>query len=265
MDNLEAQAEICGIHAGDGWLSSYNNEVGYGTSLQERQYFDYVFNLYRETFDLFCYRILERDKRYNTIELRIQSKNLQQQFRSWGFPRGPKNLKLIVPPFIRKHPELQRCFLRGLVDTDGSVHWRWNGNNFYLTITWNFTSEKFALKIRKMLELLGYRSTFYGSSGKGNRKTVWKIQLQNIADVRRFLKEIGFNNDKGWSDVFPGNNGKDMWTREDSNLRSPPCEGGILPLDHRSLDLTRERILKNARTRIRTWISKGNRFSKPAH
>ncbi len=45
MKDEEKLAEICGIHAGDGWLSSYNNEVGYGTSIKEGSYFNYVFSI----------------------------------------------------------------------------------------------------------------------------------------------------------------------------------------------------------------------------
>ena len=85
-------AEICGIHAGDGWMGSQfqNYEVGYGTSKKETDYFDYVCNLYNKVFSFKCdckYRIIKRDMPYNCIELRIASKKSQNTLMKLGFPR----------------------------------------------------------------------------------------------------------------------------------------------------------------------------------
>lgn len=197
-------AEICGIHAGDGWLSSYNNEVGYGTSINEKQYFDYVFDLYKRVSNFSIFRILERPGRNNTIELRIQSKEVQKQFISWGFPRGTKIEKLTIPNFIKNDERLEMCFLRGLMDTDGSVHWRKNYKKRYITISLATSSEKFTMEMKNMLIKLSYNPTVYSYQGKGNRRLAWKIQLQNMTDVSRYLKTIGFMNMKRWEPIFSG-------------------------------------------------------------
>ena len=195
-------AELCGIHAGDGWLSSYNNEVGYGTSIQEEQYFNYVYNLYKIAFDFSIFRILRRPGRNNTIELRIQSKYIQNRFISWGFPRGPKIGKLKVPGFIKNNRDLENFFLRGLMDTDGSVHWRNNYKKKYISITFSTSSEKFMSELKEILIRHGYKPTVYSYQGKGNRKLAWRIQLQSIGDVTKYIKTIGFGNIQKWHSIY---------------------------------------------------------------
>jgi hypothetical protein len=79
-------AEVCGIHAGDGWMSSYTNEIGYGTNLKEEQYFQDVLRLYKHIFGFVHCRILRR----LAVELRFQSKEGQALLQSVGFVRGKK-------------------------------------------------------------------------------------------------------------------------------------------------------------------------------
>ena len=195
-------AEICGIHAGDGWLGSCNNEVGYGTSIKEKQYFNYVFKLYSRIFNFNIFRILERPGRNNTLELRIASKGIQKIFMNVGFPRGPKIDKLKVPGFVFSKRKFIERFLRGLIDTDGSVYWRWNGNDYYISISWTSSCKTFSEQIKKMLLLLGFNPNTYSWKGKGNRKIAWKVQLQNKKDVINFIKNIGFKNNKKWEYIL---------------------------------------------------------------
>jgi len=92
-------SEICGIHAGDGWLSSLTNEVGFGTALKEEQYFNEVKNLYSRIFDMHYLRVLRR----KALEFRFQSKEAQQILLSAGFPKGKKiERKLYRISLIRK-------------------------------------------------------------------------------------------------------------------------------------------------------------------
>ncbi|HSU72637.1 MAG TPA: hypothetical protein VLJ21_02200, partial [Candidatus Binatia bacterium] len=89
-------AEVCGIHAGDGWMSSYNNEVGYGTAVYEKDYFVFVLNLYSKIFPMQYIRLLWR----NALELRFQSRASQKMLMDVGFPRGPKLDGLFIPAFV---------------------------------------------------------------------------------------------------------------------------------------------------------------------
>lgn len=201
-DELKSDfAEICGIHAGDGWLSSYTYEVGYGTSPKEEQYFQEVLGLYRKVFGIDKVRILRR----LAVEFRFQSKSTQEILMSAGFPRGRKLDKLHTPESILQDTEHIKRFLRGLVDTDGNVYWRLSVNRYNLIITWNTTSHQLADDIVRMLRNLGYNpqiSAFKPKPTDGHiRRVMHKIILMRHAEIKRFLEEIGFRNNTRWSQV----------------------------------------------------------------
>ena len=197
--DMEKVAEICGIHAGDGWLSSRDNEVGYATSIHEEQYFDYVYSLYSEVLGMEGSRVT---KEPNVKKLRLNSKRVANIFMSFGFPKGPKTYTVSTPDFVLSNKKYMERFLRGIVDTDGSVHWRRSGNTHYLTIAWNTSSEVFASQIRDMLKNLGFKPTFYQFVNTKANNMAWHIMLQNMSDTSRFIKEIGFRNNKKWNSFF---------------------------------------------------------------
>jgi len=201
MDEIfnEEFAEICGIHAGDGWLSSRDNEIGYATSVHEEQYFNYVYDLYSKMFKFKKCLIL---KTHNIVKFRIFSKNIQKIFMSVGFPKGPKIDNLRCPDFIFSNKKFIEKFLRGVVDTDGSVHWRRCINNHYISISWTTSCKNFADQIKKMLILLGFNPTIYSFERGDNRKTAWKVLLQSKRDVINFIKNIGFKNNRRWCCVL---------------------------------------------------------------
>ncbi len=190
-------AELCGIHAGDGWMSSYGNEVGYGTSIKEIKYFKYVRNLYSKLFNFDIFRIVKRGYPYNSIELRIASKNMQNTLLLAGFPRGPKLNKLTVPKFIYKNKSYMKSFLRGLIDTDGTVHWRRYNNTYYLILTWNTKSKTFVYEIKNLLEKLGYSPHIYSTISRktdSDRWVLWRVYLQRKGDIKKFIDTVGFSN-----------------------------------------------------------------------
>ncbi len=195
-------AEICGIHAGDGWMSSYTNEVGYGTSPKEESYFNEVLRLYRKVFGIEKVRILRR----LAIEFRFQSKDVQKNFMSVGFVRGRKLDTLHTPAFIFEKEEHMKRFIRGLVDTDGHVYWRRSVNRYHLIITWNTTSQRLADEIVQILRYLGYNPQISGLKPKSTdghiRRVLYKLILMRHAEIRKFLGEIGFRNNTRWSQVI---------------------------------------------------------------
>ena len=197
--NMEKIAEICGIHAGDGWLSSRDNEVGYATSIHEEQYFDYVYGLYSEILGMEGCRIT---KEPNIKKLRLNSKRVTDILKSFGFPKGPKTYTVSTPDFVLTNKKYMEMFMGGLVDTDGSVHWRRSGNTHYLSITWNTSSEALAHQISEMLKTLGFKPTFYRFVNTKANNMAWHIQLQSIGDTTKFMKEIGFMNQKRWRDFI---------------------------------------------------------------
>ncbi len=194
-------AEICGIHAGDGWMASTTNEVGYGTSPKEESYFQEVLTLYKRHFDMKFLRILKR----LAIEFRFQSKETQNELMELGFVRGKKLDRLAAPKFVFKKSAYMRSFLRGLVDTDGNVYWRPNKKNYYLVIYWMTTSKKLADDAKKLLSCLGYTpkkySMIFSSKGVVAKRRSYRVYLVRKDDIKKYLIEIGFRNAHRWHQV----------------------------------------------------------------
>ena len=203
-EKLPDFAEICGIHAGDGWMSSYNTEVGYGTSVKEEQYFDHVFGLYDDVLDFdgtYQYRIVKRIGKYNCVELRIASKEIQEFFQSVGFPRGSKCSTVVVPDFIQTNVHFMKSFLRGAFDTDGTAYWRDNGyGTRYLIMHWTTTSPLFAEQLSKLLIHLGFNPRIEVNQVKkltpiGNlRRPAFRVVLARKKETERYRTEIGSRN-----------------------------------------------------------------------
>lgn len=194
-------AEVCGIHAGDGWLGSYNYEVGYGTSPKEEQYFQEVLALYKQVFCIERVRILRR----LAVEFRLSSRQIQEEFMRVGFPRGPKLDNLRVPSFVLQNNELMQRFLRGVVDTDGHAYWRKSWNNYYLVISWTTTASLFAEDIALLLRRLGYRpqvGSVRGTQCDGcKRRRLYRVIIMRHADIKMFLETIGFRNNIRWMQI----------------------------------------------------------------
>lgn len=194
-------AEVCGIHAGDGWMSSYTYEIGYGTNPKEEQYFQEVLQLYKKIFALQRVRILRR----LAVEFRFCSKQGQLLLQKVGFVRGRKLDALQAPSFIFEQTEFMKRFIRGLIDTDGHVYWRKSVNNFYLVLFWSTGSLSLASDLLTILRELGYRphcTSALGTVSDGHtRRVQYRIVLMRMADVRRYLKEIGFRNQRRWLQV----------------------------------------------------------------
>lgn len=117
-------AEVCGIHAGDGYLRNdgKRRELDISGNLEEKEYYDFhVVPLFEKVFGISVkpkafpsratYGFVTRDK--SAIEL----------VHFIGFPYGKKTLTVSVPPAIlaSKNLELHYRFLRGVFDTDGCL------------------------------------------------------------------------------------------------------------------------------------------------
>lgn len=182
-------------------MSSYTNEIGYGTNPKEEQYFQDVLRLYKRIFGFEHHRILRR----LAVELRFQSKEGQALLQSVGFVRGKKLDALRVPAFVFQNKDFTRNFLRGVVDTDGNVYWRKSANNRTMIISWATTAPLFAKDILYLLRSERYHPQISSISGTRcdgrKRRMLHRIILMRKAEVTRFLEEIGFRNMRRWEQV----------------------------------------------------------------
>ncbi len=94
-----------------------------------------------------------------------------------------------------------RAFIRGLFDTDGSLT-MWKTNNaLYPRIYFSNISEKLVIQTKKFLVEQGFRVTSWKTPQNGNRKTVYKISINGIPMLRKWVQEINFSNHKNLDKV----------------------------------------------------------------
>lgn len=118
----------------------------------------------------------------------VNSKNLVNYLGTIGLPPGnKKHNKISIPNWIKQNPEFLKACIRGLVDTDGSVHHLSNKDPHLIRI--NFSSHNPVLfdDFYNCLTELGYRCC--------------KTEYHNICitakqHVNKYITEIGFSNTK---------------------------------------------------------------------
>ncbi len=115
-------AEICGIHAGDGYLRNdgRRREWDISGSVDEKEYYDrHVIPLFNRSFNL---NIKGRYfKGRNTYGFVIREKKVIVFAHDiLDFPYGSKSLIVRIPDFIFEKMIFVKRFLRGYFDTDGS-------------------------------------------------------------------------------------------------------------------------------------------------
>ncbi|MCX6801397.1 MAG: hypothetical protein NTZ73_04370 [Candidatus Diapherotrites archaeon] len=131
-------AEVCGIHAGDGYLRNRNNrhfELDISGNVDEKEYYDeHVVPLFERVFGIkikpkfFPHR--------NTYGFLICNRKVCEFMHSQGFPYGKKTLTVAIPEQILNSRNLDVIygFLRGLFDTDGTIYFKKRGGSGYREI-----------------------------------------------------------------------------------------------------------------------------------
>ena len=124
MCHVNKLAEICGIHAGDGYLRSDGKriELDISGSIEEKPYYDnHVIPLFSKTFNIKITGKFFPSR--NTYGFVIRNKNIIQRIHKLGFPYGKKTSNLRIPEFVIKsnNQKVKCLFLRGIFDTDGCI------------------------------------------------------------------------------------------------------------------------------------------------
>ena len=149
-------AEVCGIHAGDGYLRNdgKRREIDVSGSFEEKEFYDQkVIPLFSKVFNL------QLTGRYfparGTYGFVIRDRNAVEMLHNAGFPYGKKTTSVEIPGFIldSKNPEVNKRFLRGLFDTDGSFTVNRNGSvyNYYPRIIIATCSKKLSIQTGNLL------------------------------------------------------------------------------------------------------------------
>lgn len=186
-------AELYGIMLGDGCLTSINDKGQgvyllriIGDSRLDKTYFDFLVKPLVES--LFGIKTkIRKIKNKNTIVLVAQSRKLVDFFEKLGFKSGDKiRNKLDIPEWIRSNPNYLCSCIRGIYDTDGGAYKLPKQNVFQIA----FTNHNFIL-LNRVRDSLFSLNIFPSKITQGKR-----IYITKKSELRKFLKGIGFNNER---------------------------------------------------------------------
>ena len=201
-------AEVCGIHAGDGYLGFRNNKIYQlsvsGSFEEEKYYVDHVVPLFERTFDI---KIKHKfyPKSY-TYGFHIWKKNVCVFMHSLGFPFGKKTYAVKVPSSILESADKKIIyrFLRGLFDTDGSLSFRrrkrlrgiteHSKRHTYPRILLDVCSKDLHIGVSELLTKTGFKFSISSQKAKGNHSKKYKICLAGDKNLLLWMRKVGFKN-----------------------------------------------------------------------
>jgi len=195
-DNKEALSEFIGIVLGDGNINFYKKgkKIGVyqikvaGDYEKDREYhLNYIKPLSEALFNLKAKEIIipKRNERF----LFWSSKELVEFFMQLNLPSGNKiKNQITIPKWIIQDNQLLKKCIRGLIDTDGSIFRMSQKNPKLLRISFTNYNRKLLNDVKKSFEILGFKT-----SKIINNKQIF---ISRKEDIEKYLKEIGFSNQK---------------------------------------------------------------------
>lgn len=201
--------EICGIHAGDGYLrgKDHRKELDISGNIEEKEYYDkHVKSLFKKVFNIII------EPRYfesrNTYGFVLRNLEIIKFLKSLGFPYGKKTFTVKIPKFILKSKDKKYifAFLRGLFDTDGCVHfWNRKGrkyslfkrtHNYYPLIAFSTVSEPLFKDVKIVLKKIGLNhfGSYNSKPRKKNEAEKYTIRFYGQENVKLFFKKVNPKN-----------------------------------------------------------------------
>lgn len=194
-------AEICGIHAGDGYLRNdgHRIELDISGNLEEKEYYrEHISRLFEKVFNIKpkC-RFFKSRRTYGFV---IRNRKIIESFNNIGFPYGKKSAIVNVPLsiFESRDKDVFASFIRGVFDTDGSLTFdKKNKDKYhkYPRIILSTISEEFWKQLIDMLHYLGFRtySSIYNSKIP-TESTIYKIWVVGTRMLEKWMNEVGSKN-----------------------------------------------------------------------
>jgi intein/homing endonuclease len=195
-EHSEELAELCGIILGDGNMNqfidgkkrrSYDIRIAGHAELDHTYLESHVAGLFRRLFGV--NHLISKRHSSNAMYLVINSRKVLRFLYGLGLSIGRKKYdNPRIPEWIRQNPQFLASCIRGLFDTDGSIH-RMSGRDAnLLRITFTSYYPSLMTDVREGLQSLGYHPSQV-IVGK-------QIFLSRQSEIVRYLKEVGFANDK---------------------------------------------------------------------
>jgi intein/homing endonuclease len=195
-------AEFVGILLGDGSIGEYQSNINgkiksqyrvkiTGDSQEDLPYFEeFLIPLSNSIFGR--EPLLRFKKNERTAELLFFGSEIYRVLIGLGLVKAPKKGNCRVPEFITEQ-RLQKPFLRGFFDTDGSLVFdkQHSNKHYYPRLEMKIDESPMRKQIIDILRSLDFNPRICRQ--KGN---VWRVQLNGIGQFERWSQEITFNNPK---------------------------------------------------------------------
>jgi hypothetical protein len=191
-------AEFLGILTGDGYLNFYSDQYKYlieiyGDSRLDKNYLEsYVTSLVKKLFNLVATTHKKKDQ--NSLCLRLISKGLVNYLVYVGFKKGRKE-QIGIPNWINSSRNYMFSFIKGLADTDCSIHYRKD----YPIISFTSKSEVLVSEVFNFLKQEGFLTKNYYKETRHDVRfkspsIVYRLRLNGRENLRLWFKYIYFRN-----------------------------------------------------------------------
>ena len=207
VDLTPELAEICGIHAGDGYMRSRERnkgEVDISGHIEEKGYYDKnVIPLFNKAFNL---NIVGRYFSRGSYGFVSYKKEIRDALEIFGFPMGKKSKSVKVPDLIlsSKNTKIYGAFLRGLFDTDGNLFFRksyaginkFNRTyNHYPVINLTTISQSLIEGLIQMLHFMEIPFYYYNrDSKKSNENRRYSIIISGLDGLELWMRLVDIKN-----------------------------------------------------------------------
>lgn len=188
-------AELCGIILGDGHLEapqkdnknrSYALKIAGHLEEDENYLSDYVSGMIQRLFNE--KPSIKRAEKYTTLFLVLHGKKIIEFFNSKGLKSGNKKYNNQgIPAWIKNDKNYLLSCVKGLIDTDGSIH-RMSKQNKNIRINYTSYIPRLLTDFREAIIALGFNPS------KIIRER--QIFLSRKEEVARYFDEIGSANEK---------------------------------------------------------------------
>ena len=204
-------AEICGIHAGDGYLRNdgKRKELDISGNYEEKEYYDFhVIPLFNKFF-----KVQTKGKYFphrNTYGFVIRNPNIIKFMHKLGFPYGNKSLNLKLPSFILENQSFKLRFLRGYFDTDGHLGFaKKYGQSYakfkrtrhcYPRLMFSTVSKPLANNLKKIFNELNFNYVhFHYMPKKSTENLRYRFDINGVSNLKKWIHSIGIKNPTKYS------------------------------------------------------------------
>ncbi|HLC92227.1 MAG TPA: hypothetical protein VJH23_00810 [archaeon] len=201
-------AEICGIHAGDGYLRNegYQRELDISGNIDEKEYYDsHVVPLFERVFGIsITAKIFPARQTYGFV---IRDRKIVEFMHSLGFPYGEKTYDVSVPEFIMNSRNLDviYSFIRGVFDTDGCLTFqKRTGSGYksevkkkhaYPVIQLGVCSKNLSHGLYSLFRKTGFNcKTGIRKPTTENESVQYVLYLRGYSTLENWMHNIGFKN-----------------------------------------------------------------------